>query len=339
MKAAILKEYLKPLVIEEAPRPTVRPDEVLVKVKACGICGTDLKICAGNKEWVKLPLIPGHEIAGEIVELGSQVRDLRAGDRGVAHFFLTCGKCAFCREDREVLCDDPVGKLGFSANGGLAEYVVAPGVNFIPIPDSVPFTSAAIVCDAIATPYRALQKAAIKPGEYVLVMGLGGLGIHGAQIARTMGANVIGVDIDPAKLELAKQLGIERVVRPDENGGFMEGVLKQADGNRISAILETVSTPASVAADLKLLGKAGKLILAGYTDAALNFAPLPLILQEQSIYGSIASSRRDVAAVISLIEKGAVKPVVNKTFPLDEVNCAMSELKAGRCIGRQVVVM
>ena len=339
MKAAVLKQYMKPLVIEEVARPNIRPDEILVRVKACGICGTDLKICAGNKDWVKLPLIMGHEIAGEIAELGAEVRDFSIGDRGVVHFFLTCGKCSFCRENREVICDHPVGKIGFSANGGMAEYVAAPATNFIPIPDSVPFTSASIVCDAIATPYRALSKAAIQPGQYVLVMGLGGLGIHGAQIANSLGANVIGVDIDPAKLELAKRLGIQRIVRPDQNGGVLEGVMEMADGHPISAILETVSTPASVANDLKLLGKAGKLILAGYTDAALSIVPLPVILKEQSIYGSIASSRQDVRAVLSLIEKGDITPVVNRSYPLEEVNGAMSELKNGKCIGRQVLVM
>lgn len=338
MKAAILKQYLTPLVIEEVPRPNIRPNEILVRVKACGICGTDLKICAGNKEWVRLPLIMGHEIAGEIVELGAEVRNLSVGARGVVHFFLTCGKCTFCREDREVLCDDPVGKIGFSVNGGMAEYVAAPAINFISIPDSVPFTSASIVCDAIATPYRALSKAAIKPGEYVVVMGLGGLGIHGAQIAKSLGANVIGVDIDPAKLELATQLGIQRVIRADQNG-FLENVMKKADGKSISAIFETVSTPATVAVDLKLLGKTGKLILAGYTDAALNIVPLPLILKEQSIHGSIASSRQDVRAIISLIEKGDIKPVVNRKYALDEVNDAMNDLKNGKCIGRQVLVM
>lgn len=172
MKAAFLKQYSNPLVVEDVSPPCAGPGEVLVRVKACGICGTDLKVWRGDKEWVKLPLIMGHEIAGEIAAVGADVDYLHLGERGVVHFFLTCGRCEFCLAGNETLCDYPKGKLGFSAPGGLAEYVVAPANNFIPIPDDLSFVQAAIVCDAIATPYRALAKAAIMPGDCVLVVGL-----------------------------------------------------------------------------------------------------------------------------------------------------------------------
>ncbi len=340
MKAAILKQYSEPLVVEEVPRPSVRPNEVLVRVKACGICGTDLKTCSGGKkEGTKVPLIMGHEIAGEVVELGAEVTDIRIGDRGVVHFYLTCGKCAFCLSNRETVCAHPLGRFGFNVDGGFAEYLAAPARNFIPIPQSLTFTQACIICDAISTTYRALNKAAIQPGDYVLVMGLGGLGIHGIQIAKALGANVIGVDINPAKLELAKQLGVEHVLKFEADSSFVEGVRKRADGNPISAILETVSIPATVEADLKLLGPAGKLVLAGYTSVPLSIPPYALVLHELSIYGSRASSRDDVRAVISLLEKGVVVPVVSKTYPLEEVNHALEELRLGRCIGRQVITI
>jgi propanol-preferring alcohol dehydrogenase len=338
MKAAILKQYSKPLVVEDVPRPSVRPNEVLIKVRACGICGTDLKTCAG-KAGTKVPLIMGHEIAGEIVELGAGVSDIRVGDRGVVHFYLTCGKCAFCLSNRETVCAHPLGRFGFNVDGGFAEYLAAPARNFIPIPESLTFTQACIVCDAISTTYRALSKAAIQPGEYVLVMGLGGLGIHAIQIAKALGANVIGVDINPAKLELAKQLGVEHVLRFEQDSSFVENVRKEADGNPISAILETVSIPATVDADLKLLGPAGKLVLAGYTDVPVSIPPYALVLNELSLHGSRASSREDVRAVISLLEKGVVVPVVSKTYPLEEVNYAIEELRLGRCIGRQVITI
>jgi propanol-preferring alcohol dehydrogenase len=339
MKAAILKEYSKPLVISDIPEPRPGPKEVLVKVKACGICGTDVKTCAGKKTDIKLPLVMGHEIAGEVAEVGTDVTGIRVGDSGVVHFYITCGKCVFCQSNRETICERPLGRFGFNVDGGLAEYVAAPARNFIPIPSSLPFTNAAIICDAIATNYRGLSKADIQAGEYVLVMGLGGLGIHGVQIARALGANVIGVDVDPVKLELARQLGFRRLVRFSQNGGFVEEVIKAADGNRISAILETVSIPATVDADLKLLGRGGKLILAGYTNAPLSVPPYALVLSELSVHGTRAASRNDVRAVITMLEKKEIVSVVTKTYPLEEVNCALEDLRLGRCVGRQVVVI
>lgn len=339
MKAAILREYSTPLVIEELPRPKPGPGEVLVKVRACGVCGTDVKTWGGKKTGIRLPLVMGHEIAGEVVEVGTGVDNVKVGARGVVHFYITCGECLFCRTNRETICQNPVGRFGFNVDGGFAEYLTAPVRNFIPIPDSLPFANAAILCDAIATTYRALSKAAIQPGEYVLVMGLGGLGIHAIQIAKVLGANVIGADINPAKLEIARQLGFDRVLQFAPGESFVENVRKLAGSSSISVIMETVSIPATVDADLKLLGRAGRLILAGYTNTPVSIPPYALVLNELSIYGSRASSREDVRAVISMLEKAEIKSMVSKTYPLEEVNCAIEDLKLGRGIGRQVIAI
>ena len=140
MKAAILKEYGKPLVLDEIPKPRLRPNEVLVRVRACGVCGTDVKTRDGKKTGIRLPLVMGHEIAGEVAEAGSDVTGIRAGDRGVVHFYITCGECAFCRSNRETVCERPVGRFGFDVDGGFAEYLAAPARNFIPIPAGLSFT-------------------------------------------------------------------------------------------------------------------------------------------------------------------------------------------------------
>ena len=339
MKAAILKEYGKPLMLEEVARPRPRASEVLIKVRACGVCGTDVKTRDGKKTGIKLPLIMGHEIAGEVVEVGADVNGIRVGDRGVIHFYLTCGECVFCRSNRETICARPLGRFGFSVDGGFAEYLSAPARNFIPIPASLPFTEASILCDAVATTYRALSKAAIQSGEQVLIMGLGGLGLHAAQIARALGASVIGVDINEAKLELAEKLGFDRLLKFELGDSFVEAVRQAAAGNPVSVILETVSVPATVEADLKVLGGAGRLIFAGYTPTPVSLPPYAVVLNELSLYGSRASSRHDVRAVIAMIASGSVVPVITKIYRLEEVNCAIDDLKAGRSIGRQVIVM
>ena len=163
----------------------------------------------------------------------------------------------------------------------------------------------------------------------MLVMGLGGLGIHAIQIARALGANVIGADIDPAKLKIAKQLGFDRLAQFEPGEDFVESVRTLAAGNSVSVIMETVSIPATIDADLKLLGRAGRLILAGYTNTPVSVPPYALVLNV-SIYGSRASSREDVRAVISMFEKGNIKSMVSKTYPLAEVNCAIEDLKLGQ---------
>lgn len=338
MKAAVLKNFSEPLSIENVDIPKVSCGEVLIKVRACGICGTDIKIWRGQKKVKPLPLIMGHEPAGEIVEIGDGVQDLKIGDRGIAHFYLSCGDCIYCRTKRETLCSNIKGRLGFELNGGFAEYLSIPAQNFIPIPDELSFEDACIIPDAISTTFHALSKVSIGMNDNVLIVGLGGLGIHGLQIAKSMGANVIGVDIDEKKLDFARRLGFENLVLFDKDlARYKENILKMTNGNDISVVLETVSTSETINSDLELLGKSGKLILNGYRPYPVDIPIYTLILKELSLYGSRASCKSDVFEVIKLIADGKLKPVVSKKYKLEEINDALDDLIKGVNIGRQVI--
>ncbi|NSW91524.1 MAG: alcohol dehydrogenase catalytic domain-containing protein [Firmicutes bacterium] len=338
MKAAVLRNFSEPLSIEDVPVPKVQDNEILVKVKACGMCGTDIKIWKGYKEVKELPLIMGHEPSGEIVELGDGVKDFKIGDRGIAHFYLCCGHCLFCKTNRETLCSNIRGRLGFELDGGFTEYIVIPAQNFIPIPDELSFEDACIIPDAISTTYHALSKVPVSDADNVLIMGLGGLGLHALQLAKAMGANVIGVDISEEKLDFARGLGFENLVLYDQNQArYKDSILQITNGADISIVLETVSSSETINSNLELLGKSGKVILNGYRPDPVDIPIYTFVLKELSMYGSRASCRSDVLEVIKLITDGRLKPVVSKKYRLEEINCALEDLFRGKNIGRQVI--
>lgn len=338
MKAAVLEKFSEPMVLREVPVPKVGRNEVLLKVKACGMCGTDVKIWGGHKKVKELPLIMGHEPAGEIVGLGDEVKGLKAGDRGIAHFYLSCGRCLYCKTNRETLCSNIKGRLGFELNGGFAEYISIPVQNFIPIPEELSFEAACIIPDAISTTYHGFSKVSVSSGDNVLVMGLGGLGIHGLQIAKAMGANVIGVDINEEKLNFARELGFENLVLFDrDKEKYKSNISKLTNGEDISIVLETVSTSETLNSDLEVLGKSGKIILNGYRPDPVDIPVYTLVLKELSMFGSRASCKNDVREVIKLIADGCIKPVVSKKYRLEEINCALEDLKKSKNIGRQVI--
>lgn len=339
MKGAVLENYLEPLILKEINIPKIGENDILMKVKACGICGTDVKIWSGKKSGIKLPLIMGHEAAGEIVEVGKEVENVKSGERGIAYFYLNCGSCYYCQSKQESLCSNLKGRLGFSSNGGFAEFLSLPAENFIKIPDNLSFKNACIITDAISTTYHALKKAEIKPHDYVLVMGLGGLGIHGIQVAKYFGANVIGVDIGRKKLDLAYELGFRNLVYFDQNKDtYRENVLKITNGKDISVILETVSSPLTIENNINLLGKAGKLILNGYQDIPVSIQTEIIVSKELSILGSRACSKKDVMEVINLVNMGIIKPIITKEYKLEEINMALENLRSGNSLGRQVII-
>ena len=208
MKAAVVHEYGKPLAIEEVPVPEVRPGRILVKVEACGVCHTDLHAAEGD--WpVKppLPFIPGHEGAGTVAKVGPGVTSVKEGDRvGVPWLHTACGHCEYCMTGWETLCDGQQ-NTGYSVNGGFAEYVLADPDYVGHLPDGLDFAAAAPVLCAGITVYKGLKMTDTKPGDWVVVSGIGGLGHMAVQYAKAMGLHVIAVDISPEKLDLARSLG------------------------------------------------------------------------------------------------------------------------------------
>ena len=206
MKAMVLHAIGKPLVLEDVPEPVVGPNDVKIRVKAIGVGLTVVHMIANPGQVTAYPRIPGHEVAGEIVALGSEVSGFTIGQRVTNHFYLTCGQCRYCRAGRETLCTAFRGYVGMACDGGYAEYMVLPARNFVPIPDGVSDVDAAVAADAIATPFHACTKEAqVQPGDNVLVFGAGGgVGIHVVQVAKASGARVIAAASSEAKAQAEK---------------------------------------------------------------------------------------------------------------------------------------
>jgi len=340
MKCMVLEEFRTPLVPRERPIPTPVGDEAVVRVGACGVCRTDLKIWAGTHPAIKrLPHILGHEVAGEVVEVGKSVHQEIIGKHAVVYFYLSCGKCDFCRKGYENLCGDLRGVIGFTQDGGYSEYIKVPVNCLFFIPPDIPFAEAAIITDAIATPYRALiSKVRIQPGETLAVIGVGGLGIHALQIARAFGARVIAIDINEKALAVAREMGAEETLhmaKDDPRGRILE----LSGGKGIDAVADFVGKPQTQMLGLDVLKVTGRFVAIGYNPVdPFHVNSQILVSRELEIYGSRACGRNDLKETIELVSSGKVKPFVGGLYPLSEANAALDKLERGDLVGRLVLV-
>ena len=336
MKAMVLKEFNQPLILEEVQKPSYGEKDVLVKVKAAGLCGTDLKIQQGKIPVKELPLIQGHEVSGIIVETGSKVKDFKIGDEVLISFYIPCNECELCKVGRKTICENLIGRLGFELNGGFAEYVMVPESSLIRKPKELSFSEAAIISCSMGTVYHALLKRAkIKEGDCVAMIGAsGGLGLHAIQIAKTLNSKVIGVDLTEEKLELMKKYGADEVIDASKDG-WGQRIVEISGGRGADKILEFVSRKETVEEDIKSLRKGGKLVLVAYSDSVpLQINSLKVVLNELEILGTRAGTKEDIEKCVELIVEGKLKPVISKTFSLEEINQAMSILKEGKLSGR-----
>ena len=266
MRALVLEKFGGPFVPKDVPTPAIAPHEALVRVRNVGVCGTDVKIRADRMGLGVIPLIMGHEIAGEVAEVGSEVRGFAPGDRVVVNFYITCGRCQFCRVGRDTLCPE-VRQHGFTIDGGFAEYLKTPGINLCKVPDHVSLEGACILGDAVATAYHAITKRAqVRPGTTLALIGVGGVGLHALQMARLAGGWVIAVDVSEARLALAKSLGADAVVDA-RSGPFHEAVRKLTDGQGVDVVLEFVSNQQTLPSSYQSVKRAGRLVFVGYTPA------------------------------------------------------------------------
>lgn len=347
MKAMVLHAFGEPMRLEEVAKPAVGPNDVLVRVRACGIGLTVVKLIATPGRVTAYPRIPGHELAGDVVEVGQEVRTVRAGDRVTNHFYLTCGHCRRCRSGRETYCENARGNVGAACDGGYAEYCVLPERNIVRIPDGVSYVDAAVASDAIATPYHACHKEArIGPGDTALIIGAGGgVGIHMVQMARVCGARVIAADLGEDKLALAREHGADEIV--DARSGDLAQLVKAANGGRgVDAVVDTVGSRKTLEAGLASLGKLGRMVIIGSQPKSIygedsTFALNPIDFQNRGLelHSSKYVNASEIAKTLELIRSGRVKPVITRTFRLEQVEEAHELIRNNATRGRVAMVI
>jgi alcohol dehydrogenase, propanol-preferring len=335
MKAAVVRSFGKPLSIEDTPVPAPGPGEVLVKVKACGVCHTDLH--AANGDWpVKPtpPFIPGHEVAGIVAALGPGVANLAIGDAvGVAWLHDACLACEYCESGWETLCEHQR-NTGYSVNGGFAEYVVASAAFAARLPANVDFASIAPILCAGVTTYKGLKETEARPGEWVVISGVGGLGHVAIQYAKAMGLKVVGLDIAEDKLELARKAGADFAVNALD-GDAVENVLSATGGGAHGVLVTAVSTSAFAQA-LRVVRRKGTVSLVGLPPGEFPTPIFDVVLKRITVRGSIVGTRRDLDEAIAFAADGKVRSEVTRV-PLGEINTVFDKMKSGAIDGRMVL--
>lgn len=335
VKAARYYKDETKLKLEEVDTPKAGRGEVLVKVRSAGVCHTDLHFLEGSMKSAS-PITLGHEIAGEVASVGEGLAPSRRGERVVVDNCVACGRCEQCLRGRDNLCDNLI-QLGFSADGGYAEYVSVRGDCALPLGD-VPYDVGAALSCGVASCYHALVDVArLSLGETVLVNGMGGLGFSALQIAKVAGARTIVVDVVQAKLDLAtRDFGADHAVNGAESD-VAQSVLELTSGRGVDVLLELVGISKTMSYGISSLSKRGRIVLVGHTDDSFVANPLTLIKKEASVLSSVAYRKLDLIAVRNLTAQGSLKPLIAGRYRLDQINVALEELRAGRVMGRSVV--
>ncbi|MCC7105622.1 MAG: zinc-binding dehydrogenase [Chloroflexi bacterium] len=341
MRAAVLHEWGGRLSLEEVPRPEPAPGEVLVRVRACAPDQFDVTISNGRVEGVKQPpTILGHEIAGDLVAVGTGVDGLAVGDRVTVFIYLICGRCRFCLVGRDTLCENWLGYVGVHTNGGLAEFTAVPAQNVVRIPDKLDYASACIIPGAVAAAYHAItRRLQVRATDTVVVVGAaGGVGVHAVQLAKLAGARVIGVDVSADRLERVKRLGADAAIEVGSGGGWVDEVLDLTGGQGADKALELVGTTESLERSFRSLGTTGVLAIMGFQPGSeFRVDPTRFVNREIVVTGSRSVSRQELAETISLVARGACESIVSERRSLAEAQRTMEQRKAHQVYGRVAI--
>ncbi|MEL6277976.1 MAG: zinc-dependent alcohol dehydrogenase [Pseudomonadota bacterium] len=334
MKAAVVKAFKQPLSVEEVVKPEVSPGRIIVKIEASGVCHTDLH--AAHGDWpVKPtpPFIPGHEGVGIVAEVGAGVTAVKEGDRvGVPWLHTACGRCRHCVTGWETLCRNDPAYTGYTVNGGFAEFVDA-DPNYVGLlPSALDFAPAAPILCAGVTVYKGLKETDARPGDTVVISGIGGLGHLAVQYAKAMGLHVIGVDIAADKLALARQMGADQVVNAAEVDPVAE---VQAGGGAEAVLVTAVSTKAFDQA-VGMLAPGGTMSLVGLPPGEFPLPIFDVVLNRKTIRGSIVGTRADLAEALAFAGEGKVATHYS-VDRLDNINSIFDRLLAGQIDGRIVM--
>jgi propanol-preferring alcohol dehydrogenase len=333
MRAMVLEKFGAPLKLKDVPMPRIGPNDALVRVRVCGAGLTVVIMIATPGRIKSYPRIPGHEIAGEVVEVGSEVRTIKVGSRVTNHFYLTCGNCRYCRSGRETLCENFRGNVGNGCDGGYAEYVALPERNLVPIPDGVTDLEASVASDAIATPYHACHaEAQVSPGDDV-------------QMARLCGGRVLAAEIGEEKLELAKTMGADEVI-DTRRGDLVKQVKALTGGRGVDAAIDIVATSQTLQACLGSLAPGGRMVIIGSKpasvfgeDPSFTVNPQEFMRQAQEIHGSRYVNNSEIMRTLELVKHKRIKAVVDRTFPLEEAEQVHELLRKNAIAGRAALIV
>ncbi|RAK29207.1 UNVERIFIED_ORG: propanol-preferring alcohol dehydrogenase [Chitinophaga ginsengisegetis] len=334
MKAAVLHAFGAPLQIEEVPVKEPGENQVLVKIITSGVCHTDLHACEGD--WPvkpKLPLIPGHEGVGYVVALGKGVQHIREGDIvGVPWLFSACGCCEYCITGWETLCESQQNG-GYSVDGSYAEYVVADARYVARFPAGINFMEMAPITCAGVTVYKGLKETDTKPGEWVAISGIGGLGHLAVQYAKAMGLHVAAIDVAEDKLALARNLGADLTVNAlhDDPGTYLK---KETGG--MHGVLVTAVSPIAFKQGLSALRRKGTIALNGLPPGSFDLPIFDTVLNRYTVRGSIVGTRKDMQEAISFAVEGKVKATIHAA-KLEDINTVFDQMKKGEIEGRIVL--
>jgi D-arabinose 1-dehydrogenase-like Zn-dependent alcohol dehydrogenase len=342
MKAMVLHAPNTPFVMEERPDPVPSRGEAVARVFACGAGLTIEHIRAGRAP-ASFPRVIGHEISAEIVAVGPDVSGLKIGDAVTCYFYSTCGHCRFCRENRETICLNQGPRVGYFIDGGYAEMIKLPAENFLKLPAGLDHrgkaSEVAVIADALATPYKVLRHANIRPLENVAVVGAGGgLGIHMVMMARWQGARVIAVERSAAKFDACRKAGADAIVDAT-SGDVVRGLLDAAGGSGVDVVVDFVSSESSLQTGFAALGPGGRLVTLGGAGKDFAVSAHALLQKETAVLGSRYVTKQEVLDTLALCARGEVWPLVTEVYPLAEADKAHARLAAGAVTGRAVLAI
>jgi len=337
VRAAVFYGPGEALRIQDMPDPEPGAGEVLIRVAACGLCHSDLHyIDHGVPTFHPPPLILGHEAAGVVAACGPGVTALAEGDRALRPALLWCGGCRYCWSGRHNICAHSR-MPGNDVDGAFAEYVKAPAEQCFKLPPEIPLVEGCVIADALTTPYHAVvDRARVQPGEVVVVVGCGGVGVNAVQIAAAMGAHVIGVDLSDDRLEWARKCGAAETINPRSDPDYAKTVRRLTDGG-VDVALEAIGNPVTQQQAFNTVRPGGRLILLGYSDKELGLNASRIMYREIEVIGTLGCPPNGYRRVIDLVHEGRLQLLVTGRFPLAEINAGLDALRRSEGL-RSVVV-
>ena len=341
MKALVLHAANTPFSLEEVPDPTPGPGEAVAKIVACG-SGLTIQHMRAGRGRIEYPRIIGHEITGEIVAVGSGVKNLAVGDAVTAYFYLSCGYCHWCLINRETLCENLAGHVGRDCNGGYAEYMKLPAQNFIKLPEGLDWRAnpaeIAVITDAVATPWKVIRRGRVTATDTVVVFGAGGgLGIHMLMMAKWAHARVIAVEIRPEKFEACRAAGADDVVDGGRND-VVEALRDLTNGKGTDVAIDFVGTDTTLRTAAEALGRGGRLVMmAGEGELRI---PGPTFRgKEAEILGSRYCTKQEVSDALDFVARGQIWPLVTEIGTMEDAEAIHERVAQGLVTGRAALLI